>query len=159
VGPEIRRCNLGSGGAELASEQFAKRAPALAPTVSAWVRGIADLYAKPMGPTLYLLFGAVASLLIIGCANLSIPLLARGARRQHELQRCGPWRDPRTDRAAIAHRVAGIAVAGGLWAFVRLAGLANMAAWLPSGSFPRIGDRDECTGSALQSIWRPRRLF
>ena len=44
-----------------------------------------ELYARPLGPTLYLLLGAVASLLLIGCANVSILLLARGTERQHEL--------------------------------------------------------------------------
>ena len=36
--------------------------------------------------TLVLLFGAVLTLLIIGCANVSILLLARGTARQHELR-------------------------------------------------------------------------
>jgi predicted permease len=35
--------------------------------------------------TLVLLFGAVVALLIIGCSNVSILLLARGTARQHEL--------------------------------------------------------------------------
>src|SRR6266853_1681697 len=35
--------------------------------------------------TLVLLFGAVVALLVIGCANVSILLLARGIARQHEL--------------------------------------------------------------------------
>jgi predicted permease len=35
--------------------------------------------------TLVLLFGAVMALLLIGCANVSILLLARGSARQHEL--------------------------------------------------------------------------
>jgi predicted permease len=35
--------------------------------------------------TLVLLFGAVLALLLIGCANVSILLLARGTARQHEL--------------------------------------------------------------------------
>lgn len=35
--------------------------------------------------TLYLLFGAVFLLLLIGCTNVSILLLARGTSRQHEL--------------------------------------------------------------------------
>ena len=34
--------------------------------------------------TLYLLIGAVALLLAIGCGNVSILLLAQGAARQHE---------------------------------------------------------------------------
>src|SRR6266567_41642 len=38
-----------------------------------------------MGGTLYLLFGAVMLLLVIGCGNVSILLLARGTVRQHEL--------------------------------------------------------------------------
>ena len=59
-------------------EQFAKQTPARYPdSFRVELRSITDLYAKPMGPTLYLLFGAVASLLIIGCANVSILLLAR----------------------------------------------------------------------------------
>jgi putative ABC transport system permease protein len=37
-----------------------------------------------LGHTLYLLFGAVALLLLIGCGNVSILLLARGTGRQHE---------------------------------------------------------------------------
>jgi predicted permease len=39
---------------------------------------------RNLGGTLYLLFGAVAMLLAIGCGNVSILLLARGTARQHE---------------------------------------------------------------------------
>lgn len=39
---------------------------------------------RNMGSTLYMLFGAVAMLLAIGCSNVSILLLARGTARQHE---------------------------------------------------------------------------
>src|SRR5579863_982986 len=46
--------------------------------LNAWVR-------RSMQGTLYLLFGAVALLLAIGCGNVSILLLARGTARQHEL--------------------------------------------------------------------------
>ena len=38
-----------------------------------------------VGGTLYLMFGAVMLLLVIGCANVSILLLARGTARQYEL--------------------------------------------------------------------------
>ena len=49
------------------------------------LRSIIEMYARPMGPRLFLLLGAVASLLLIGCANVSILLLVRGAHRQQEL--------------------------------------------------------------------------
>jgi putative ABC transport system permease protein len=48
------------------------------------VRGLADTYTRDLKKTMYLLFGAVALLLAIGCGNLSILLLARGTARQHE---------------------------------------------------------------------------
>jgi predicted permease len=49
------------------------------------VQGLNDWVVKSMGGTLYLLFGSVALLLVIGCGNVSILLLARGTGRQHEL--------------------------------------------------------------------------
>jgi uncharacterized membrane protein len=49
------------------------------------VVGLKDGIVRDHGGTLYLLFSAVALLLAIGCGNLSILLLARGASRQHEL--------------------------------------------------------------------------
>jgi predicted permease len=48
------------------------------------VRNISYTYIQKLGPTLYLLFGAVALLLAIGCGNVSILLLARGMARHHE---------------------------------------------------------------------------
>jgi predicted permease len=67
-------------------EQFARDMPKHFPEhfkvqvedLNAWVR-------RGMSGTLYLLFGAVALLLAIGCGNVSILLLARGTARQHEL--------------------------------------------------------------------------
>lgn len=49
------------------------------------VQGLNDQFVKNLGSTLTLLFAAVALLLVIGCGNVSILLLARGAARQHEL--------------------------------------------------------------------------
>src|SRR5262249_18219377 len=68
-------------------EDFAKVAPSRYPEGGFKVnlRTIVELYARPLGTTLYVLLGAVASLLLIGCANVSILLLARGAERQQEI--------------------------------------------------------------------------
>src|ERR1700731_1171594 len=67
-------------------EGFKKQSPTQYPeTFKVQLRSIVEVYARPLGPTLYLLLGAVASLLLIGCANVSILLLARGTERQHEL--------------------------------------------------------------------------
>ena len=48
------------------------------------VRGIDERFKRSLGNTLYLLFAAVLLLLVIGCVNVSILLLARGTGRQHE---------------------------------------------------------------------------
>ncbi len=48
------------------------------------VRGLAETYTRDLRKTMFLLFGAVALLLVIGCCNVSILLFARGTARQHE---------------------------------------------------------------------------
>ncbi len=48
------------------------------------VEGLNEWVARSISGTLYLLFGAVALLLAIGCGNVSILLLAQGSARQHE---------------------------------------------------------------------------
>ena len=60
-------------------EQFAKQAPSHYPKkFRVRVKGINDQYVEHLGQSLFLIFGAVALLLLIGCANVSILLLARG---------------------------------------------------------------------------------
>jgi predicted permease len=49
------------------------------------LRGLNEWVMESLGKTLYLLLGAVALLLAIGCGNVSILLLARGTTREHEL--------------------------------------------------------------------------
>jgi len=67
-------------------EQFAKERPRHFPSdgFRVKVKGFNDRFMKELGPTLYLLLGSVALLLLIGCGNVSILLLARGTAREHE---------------------------------------------------------------------------
>jgi putative ABC transport system permease protein len=67
-------------------KQFAKESPTHFPTdfMRLHVVGLNEDFIKQLGGTLYLLFGAVALLLLIGCGNVSILLLARATARRHE---------------------------------------------------------------------------
>ncbi len=120
-------------------EEFAKQSPTRYPeTFRADLASITEVYAKPLGPTLYLLLGAVGSLLLIGCANVSILLLARGAERQHELavraavgaNRMRMIRQLLTESLAIA------SVGAALGVLLAWRSLSLIVAWLPDHSFP-----------------------
>jgi putative ABC transport system permease protein len=66
-------------------ERFAKDRPQHFPEhFRVKVQGLNEQFVRDLGGTLYLLFSAVALLLLIGCGNVSILLLARGTTRQHE---------------------------------------------------------------------------
>ncbi len=119
-------------------EQFAEQTPDRYPEkFRVNLRNIIDIYARPLGPILYLLFGAVAALLLIGCANVSILLLARGTERQHELavraavgaSRWQMIRQLLTESLSIA--VAGTA----LGVLLAWKSLALIVAWLPENTF------------------------
>lgn len=66
--------------------EFAKETPRHFPInfLHMHVVGLNEDFVKQLGGTLYLLFGAVALLLMIGCGNVSILLLARATARQQE---------------------------------------------------------------------------
>jgi predicted permease len=119
-------------------EDFAKQSPTRFPeTFRVNLRSIVDIYAKPLGPTLYVLLGAVASLLLIGCGNVSILLLARGAERQQELAvRAAVGADRfRMIRQLLTESLA-IAVAGAaLGVLLAWRSLSLIVAWLPEHSF------------------------
>jgi len=83
--PGVSRASAGAALQPLV-EQFAKYMPQDFPDVfRVRVEGLNDWVLRSMGGTLYLVFAAVMLLLAIGCANVSILLLARGTARQHEL--------------------------------------------------------------------------
>jgi putative ABC transport system permease protein len=120
-------------------EQFARDTPTHFPKkFRMHVRGLIEGYLDHLGPALALLFAAVGVLLIVGCTNVSILLLARGTARQHELAvrsaiGAGRWRIARQLLTeALALSLAG--AAGGILLAYRL--LPVLVRWLPEYSFP-----------------------
>jgi putative ABC transport system permease protein len=127
--------------AELQSllEQFAKQTPSHFPEhFHVTLSGLNDHFVERIGGTLSLLLGAVSLLLLIGCGNVSILLLARGTARQHELavrsaigaESSRILRQLLTESLllSITGAVLGVALANSL---VKL-----IANWLPRFSFP-----------------------
>jgi putative ABC transport system permease protein len=119
-------------------EEFARQSPGRFPdSFRVRLRSIVELFARPMGPRLYLLLGAVTSLLLIGCANVSILLLVRGSHRQQELAvrsalgagRIRIVRQLLTEATVIAIAGAALGMA------IAWKGLALMVAWIPTNSF------------------------
>ncbi len=79
--------SYGAANAELQTilQEFAKETPKHFPEhFRVQVKGLNDQFVERLGKTLFLLLGAVGFLLLIGCANVSILLLARGSVREHE---------------------------------------------------------------------------
>jgi putative ABC transport system permease protein len=120
-------------------EQFAKDAPNDFPKkFKVQIKGLNDQFIERLGPSLYLLFGAVALLLLVGCANVSILLLARGTARQHELAirsaiGASRWRIQRQLLAeSLTLSLLG-ALGGVLFAYALLPMLVR---WLPQGAIP-----------------------
>jgi putative ABC transport system permease protein len=119
--------------------EFARLNPAHFPEkFQTHLRSIIELYASNFRPVLYMLLGAVALLLLIGCANVSILLLARGTQRQHELavrSAIGANR-VRLIRQMLTESLALAIVGTGLGILIAWKGLALLVLWLPNGSFP-----------------------
>lgn len=94
-------------------------------------------YAQKTGRALYLLLGGVILVLLIGCANCSILLLARGTARQHELAMrsalgASRWRIVRqliVEALVISVSGAALGIAASWW-------LAELAMRLERNSFP-----------------------
>ena len=119
-------------------EQFAKESGNYPRGFRVSLRSITEAFARPFGPVLYLLLGAVSLLLVIGCANVSILLLARGTQRQQEIAvRAAVGADRSRIVTQLLTESLLIALAGaGLGVAIAWKGLALMAAALPQNSFP-----------------------
>ena len=119
-------------------QQFAAAAPGRYPDdFRVNLRSIIELYARPMGPRLFLLLGAVASLLLVGCANVSILLLVRGAHRQQELAvraALGAGRLRIVQQLLTEAMAIGVAGAA-LGVLIAWQGLGVIVAWVPTNSF------------------------
>ncbi len=119
-------------------EQFAKQTPERYPAkFKVQLRSIIEMYAWPMAPRLMLLLGAVASLLLIGCANVSILLLVRGAHRQQELAvraALGAGRI-RLVRQLFTEALCLALVGAGLGVLIAWKALDFIIAWVPTNSF------------------------
>ncbi|HWZ81288.1 MAG TPA: ABC transporter permease [Terriglobales bacterium] len=88
--------------------------------------------------TLVMLFAAVMALLVIGCANVSILLLARGIARQHELAvraSIGASRS-RLIRQLLTESVLLSVGGAGLGVLVAYVGVGTLSSMLPLYSFP-----------------------
>jgi predicted permease len=120
-------------------EQFAKQTPSHFPEhFRVTLEGLNDQFVDRIGGTLILLLSAVALLLVIGCGNVSILLLARGTARQHELavrsaigaERFRILRQLLTEALmlSITGAAMGVALAYGL--------VKVIVKWLPEFSFP-----------------------
>src|SRR5215469_4889371 len=120
-------------------EQFAKETPRNFPKkFRVHVKGLNDQFMEHLGHSLFLLFGAVGLLLIIGCANVSILLLARGTARQQELAvraaiGASRWRI----RGQLLTEALALSLTGALGGIALAYGLLGVIVrWLPQYSFP-----------------------
>src|SRR5258708_38219647 len=124
-------------------QQFDKEKPnSYPPQFRVILRRVAQFYVRDLRGTLYLLFGAVALLLAIGCSNVSILLLARGSARQHELavrSAVGATRF-RIVRQLLTESLLLSLIGAGLGVVLAYQAVGFIVAWLPEYSFPHEAD-------------------
>ena len=124
-------------------QQFDKERPnSYPPEYRIIVRKMGEYYVRDLRGTLYLLFGAVALLLAIGCGNVSILLLARGSARQHELavrSAVGASRF-RIVRQLLTESLLLALIGAGLGVVLAYRALGFIVARLPEYSFPHEAD-------------------
>jgi predicted permease len=124
-------------------ERFAKENPERFPAgFRVGIQGLNSWVERNMGRSLQLLFAAVGLMLLIGCANVSILMLARGAARQHELAvraSLGAGRG-RIVRQLLTESL-GLSICGAAVGIL-LAGelIALIMRWMPENLFPSEAD-------------------
>ena len=124
-------------------QEFDKQTPNVFPKqFKISVRGLADTYTRDLKKTMYLLFGAVALLLAIGCGNLSILLLARGTARQHEfaVRSAVGASGLRIVRQLLTESLLLSLVGAGLGVFVAYSAIGFIVPRLPDHSYPYEAD-------------------
>jgi predicted permease len=120
-------------------KQFAKETPGRFP--SDFAIHVVSLKESSVGSirgTLFVLFGAVATLLAIGCINVGILFLARGVLRRNEFAVRSALGAQRTRliRQLLTESLV-VAIAGGLSGIpVSFAGTALLMRWMPQGMLP-----------------------
>jgi predicted permease len=147
-GPEIKLkpdVTMAAAAAEFEPlyRQFDKQTPNIFPKqYKISVRGLADTYTRDLKKTMYLLFGAVALLLAIGCGNLSILLLARGTARQHEfaVRSAVGASSMRIVRQLLTESLLLSLVGAGLGVFVAYRAIGFLVPRLPDHSYPYEAD-------------------
>ena len=121
------------------------------------VRSLADTYTRDLKKTMYLLFGAVALLLAIGCGNLSILLLARGTARQHEfaVRSAVGASSIRIVRQLLTESLLLSLVGAGLGVFAAYRAIGFLVPRLPDHSYPYEADfHINLTFSASAWFWQ-----
>ena len=120
-------------------ERFAKETPThFPPKFKVDVRELSYWTVHEIGGTLYLLFAAVAMLLVIGCGNVSILLLARGTARQHEfaVRSAVGASGSRIVRQLLTESLILSLSGAGLGILLAYRTLDLIVAWLPQNIFP-----------------------
>jgi predicted permease len=125
-------------------QQFAKQTPDHYPKdyKKIEIQNLSYGVTHTISKTLYLLFGAVALLLAIGCGNVSILLLARGTARQHEfaVRSAVGASGSRIIRQLLTESLILALTGAGLGVLLAYQSLGFIVARLPEGSFPNEAD-------------------
>jgi len=124
---------------EAVYQQFVKETPdRFAPNSTVRVVGLQESAIGSVKGTLFILFGAAAALLAIGCINVGILLLARGILRENEfaIRSALGARRIRLVRQLLTESLV-IAITGGLLGIpVAFMGTALLMKWMPQGMLP-----------------------